>query len=257
MLRSNLVKLMIAFFCFCFLPNAYPFVFAAPDSVKLLEQMDHLMRGKSHEMTVALEVKTKKWERNYKIMIWMKGVDDAFARVLEPPKTEGQGFLRMKARLWQYLPTAERTILIPPSLMLDNFLGSDFSNDDFVKLSYLPRDYESKVLGEETMGGFNAYHLELFPHPDAPVTYGKLELWLRTSDAAPVRWDFYNEKLEPIRILHYSEFRSFGTHEIPTVWEMENLREKDRRTVIQVFEARYDIEIPESQFTRKQLEQYP
>ncbi|MBI1977863.1 MAG: outer membrane lipoprotein-sorting protein, partial [Candidatus Omnitrophica bacterium] len=170
--------------------------------------MDLAIRGKSHDMMVSLNVKTKRWERNYKIHVWMKGVDNTFARVLEPPKSAGQGFLRIKTRLWQYLPTAERTILIPPSLMLDHFLGSDFSNDDFVKLSYFARDYDSKIVGEEKVSEFDTYRLELSPHPDAPVTYGKLELWLRKKDAAPVRCKFYNEKLEHIRTLHYSVFKT-------------------------------------------------
>ena len=90
-------------------------VFPASEPATLLEQMDNVMRGKSHEMTVTLDVKTKNWERHYKIKVWMKGVDFAFARVMEPAKAQGQGFLRIKTRLWNYLPTAERTILIPPS----------------------------------------------------------------------------------------------------------------------------------------------
>ena len=64
----------------------------------------------------------------------------------------------------------------------------------FVKLTYLPRDYDAKIIGEEKMNEFEAYHLELKPHPDAPVVYGKLEVWLRKTDAAPIQWDFYNEK---------------------------------------------------------------
>ena len=208
-------------------------------------------------MTVSMEIKTKRWERSYKIDVWMKGVDLAFARVLDPPKSAGQGFLRLKTRLWQYLPSAERTILIPPSLMLDDFLGSDFSNDDFVKLSYFPRDYESKILGEEKIDSIKTYHLELIPKPDAPVTYGKLELWLRKSDSAPVRWNFYNEKMEHIRTLHYSEFKAFGKKEVPTVWKMENLKDKDRKTTITILNAEYDIAVPEELFSRKNLEKYP
>ncbi len=256
MSKTYFRRLIILFFLSVFLLNVSS-VFATPDPKKMLEEMDQVIRGNSHKMTVLFDIKTKRWSRNYKIDVWMKGVDDAFARVLDPPKTAGQGFLRLKTRLWQYLPTAERTILIPPSLMLDNFLGSDFSNDDFVKLSYFPRDYESKILGEEEMDSFKTYHLELLPHSDAPVTYGKLELWLRTSDSAPVRWDFYNEKMEPIRTLHYSEFKTFGKKEVPTIWKMENLKEKDRKTTVTMISAEYDIPIEDDFFSRKNLEQYP
>ncbi len=228
-----------------------------PDIKILLAQMDEVLRGKSHDMTVVLHVKTSRWERDYKIRVWMKGIDYTFARVLSPSKSEGQGFLRVQSRLWQYLPSAERTILIPPSLMLDDFMGSDFSNDDFVKLSYMPRDYDGSVAGEEKIDGFDCYRLELIPKPDAPVTYGKLVVWLRQKDSAPVRWDFFNEKLVHIRTLEYSDFKSFGTHEIPTVWKMSNHKDKDRSTTVTIQEAAFDQEIPDSLFTKSNLEKYP
>src|SRR3990167_9555245 len=251
------MKKHIVLFCFIFF-CAQAFTYSAePNPTELLEQMDQLIRGKSHDMTVTLDVKAKRWERHYKIRVQMKALDYAIARVLEPPKSEGQGFLRIKARLWNYLPSAERTILIPPSMMLDRFMGSDFSNDDFVKLSYLPRDYTSELAGEEKMNDIPVYHLILTPKPDAPVTYGKLESWVRISDAAPVRMDFYNEDLELIRTLHYSEFKNFGGHEIPSVWNMENKKEPERTTTITVLDASYNIDIPDSLFTRERLEQYP
>lgn len=224
---------------------------------ELLERMDQVLRGRSHEMTVSLDVKTDKWERKYKILVKMKGVDYALARVLEPAKSEGQGFLRIKTQLWNYLPTAERTLLIPPSLMLDKFLGSDFSNDDFIKMSYLPRDYAVKILGKEKVGSEEAYHLELLPKNDAPVTYGKLELWLRPQDGAPLRWEFFDDKLKKIRVLRYSEFKKYGDHEAPSVWEMENLVHPSRKTVIKILAAAYDLPLSDSTFTRKKLETYP
>lgn len=228
-----------------------------PDTAELLRKMDDVIRGPSHDMTVTLDVKTKSWERHYKLRVRMRGVDETFARVLEPAKSEGQGFLRVKTRLWNYLPSAERTILIPPSLMLDRFMGSDFSNDDFVKLTYLPRDYDGRHLGVKVINGVNAYHLELMPHPDAPVVYGKLELWLRKRDAAPLRMDFYNEDMEHIRTLHYSEFKTFGKHELPTVWRMENIKEKDRETVVTILDAAFGVDIPDAVFMRENLEKYP
>ena len=243
--------------CLLFISLVQPTVWSGPDPVQLLEKMDDVIRDSSHEMLVTLDVKTKNWERHYQLRVWMKGVDYAFARVLEPPKSAGQGFLRIESRLWNYLPTAERTLLIPPSMMLDKFMGSDFSNDDFIKLSYLPRDYDGTIVGEEKLDGFEVYHLDLAPRPDAPVTYGRLEVWLRKSDAAPIRLYFYNEKLEHIRTLHYSKFRTFGNHEAPSVWRMENLRDKNRETIVTILEATFGLELPDTLFEREHLEKYP
>ena len=234
-----------------------PNIEADLDPTQMLKQMDYVLRGNSSEITATLDVKTAHWQRNYKMHIWMKNLDFAFARLLEPAKVEGQGFLRIQFRVWNYLPTAERVLLLPLSLMSEPALGSDFSTDDFVKLSYLPRDYDAVILGEETMDDFETYHLELKPHPDAPVTYEKLDLWLRTQDSAPVCFIFYNEKLQPLRTLHFSEFKLIGDIERPTVWRMENNREEGRETILTLVDAQFDIEIPDSLFTRENLEKYP
>ena len=252
LLRMTIVLLSIA----AFNPFSVSFAEETADPNKLLEKMDQIVRGTTHDMTISMQVHTAKWERQYKIRVWMKGVDWAFARVLEPAKVEGQGFLRQKGRLWNYMPTAEKTILIPPSMMLDQFMGSDFTNDDFVKLTYLPRDYDGKIVGEENLDGNSVHHLELIPKPDAPVIYGKLEIWLRKSDAAPVKLQFYNEDQKLIRTLHYSEFKKFGDHETPTLWKMENQEDPDRTTTIQIMDAAFDGEIQDSLFTRENLEKY-
>ena len=231
--------------------------FADVDVEKVLTDVDRVLRGNSHDMTVMMDVKTKSWQRHYKIRVMMKGVDYTFARVLSPPKVEGQGFLRIKTKLWNYLPSAERTILIPPSMMLDRFMGSDFSNDDFVRLSYLPRDYDCVLVGEEELNGFPVYHLDLTPKPDAPVTYGRLELWVRKEDSAPVRWFFYNVKKEHIRTITYSEFKDFNGHSAPSVWTMTNENDKDREAVVTIQEAVYDIPLADDVFTKEKLEQYP
>ena len=231
--------------------------FAGLDPADLLRDMEKVMRGDSHEMAVTMQIKTSSWMRNYKFHVWMQGVDKTFARVLAPAKVEGQGYLRLDTRLWNFIPTAERTILIPPSMMLDRFMGSDFSNDDFEKMSYLPRDYDASIQGRELIGENEVYHLILTPKKDAPVTYGKLKLLLRITDSAPVRMEFYNEQLEPIRTLHYSDFKNFKGHELPSVWKMEDIRDRTRETTITIQEAEFNQKISDKIFTQENLKKYP
>ena len=244
------------FFGFLFLLTRSLFA-EAPAPEALLEQMDTILRSSSHHMTVTMDVKTKNWQRHYKMEVWMKGVDRVFVRVLEPAKSAGQAFLRLKSKLWNYLPTAERTLLIPLSMMTDKVLGSDFSNDDLVKLSYLPRDYDSKILGEETFEGEETYHLELRPKPAAPVIYEKLELWLRKKDSLPLRMIFFDEHLKPLRTLHYSNPKMMDGLERPTVWRMENHKDPTRDTTFTILEAQYGIEIADHLFSQENMEKYP
>lgn len=255
-MKKTLVLMLLAILGTGFLPKAVSADVEA-DPIQMLQAIETTLRGNSHSMTAAMEIKTSSWTRNYKFKVWMEGSDKTFARVTEPAKVEGQGYLRLQARLWNYIPTAERTILIPPSMMLDRFMGSDFSNDDFVKMSYLPRDYTPSILGRELIDGVEMFRIELKPKKDAPVTYAKLLVVLRAADYMPVKIEFYNEKLEHIRTLDYSEVKDFGGHALPSVWMMTDHREKGRVTTIKVEEAQFNAAIPAAIFSQQSLEKYP
>ncbi len=226
------------------------------DAADWVRRGDELLRGKTHSMDLTLRVKTPDWERSYELSSWMNGTEETFVRVLGPARVKGQGFLKQKTRLWNYLPTAERTILIPPSLMLEDFMGSDFSNDDFVKMSYLVRDYTHKLLGEDAIDGVEAYRFELLPKPDAAVVYGKLVMWSRKKDAGPLRTEFYDEKLALIRTLHYSDYRPAGEGgpQYPFTWRMENHAEPGNDTWITIHRAEFGAPLDPSIFTRENLE---
>ena len=51
------------------------------------------------------------------------------------------GFLKLHPNMWNYIPRVERTLRIPPSMMLQSWMGSDFTNDDLVRESSQLEDY--------------------------------------------------------------------------------------------------------------------
>ena len=42
----------------------------------------------------------------------------ALIRILAPPRDAGTAFLKIHPNLWMYVPRVERTLRIPPSMML-------------------------------------------------------------------------------------------------------------------------------------------
>ena len=127
--------------------------------------------------------------------------DRSFIRILSPPKDAGTGFLKTEGNLWMYVPRVERTMRIPPSMMLQSWMGSDFSNDDLVRESSEVNDYEQRVLGvdpaPEGAEDRRAYVLEYVPHEDAPVVWGKILGWIDTENFTPLRFDYYDEDESP------------------------------------------------------------
>ena len=50
-----------------------------------------------------------------------------------PAKEKGQVFLKRYNEMWNYMPDIEKMIKIPPSMMMQSWMGSDLTNDDLVK----------------------------------------------------------------------------------------------------------------------------
>lgn len=226
-------------------------------ATEMVRRYDRLLRGETNQWQIEMVVKTPRWERGYRMASWMAGERKTLIRVLAPKKSEGQGFLKLDLSLWMYLPTVERTIMIPPSMMLQDFLGSDFSYDDLVKAGRAVDDYTHQVLREETLDGTKTWVIELTPKPEAPVVYGKLILWLRFGDSMPVRQEFYDEGGALLKTIHYSEVRQFNDRAIPTRWHLVNEIKKGNTTELRILDARFNLPLPDGLFTQRRLERYP
>ena len=118
--------------------------------------------------------------------------------------------MKIEREMWQYVPRINRVIKIPPSMMLQSWMGSDFTNDDLVKESSVVEDYEHTLLGYETMDEGEAYKLELIPKPEAPVAWDRMLYWVRVEDYVPLRAEFFNERGERVRTMIYSDIREMG-----------------------------------------------
>ena len=95
--------------------------------------------------------------------------------------------------MWNYVPTISRMIKIPPSMMMQSWMGSDFTNDDLVKQSSIVVDYTHTILGKEVLRDQNCYLIELIPLPDAPVVWGKIKTWVTVDGFNIWKNEFYDE----------------------------------------------------------------
>ncbi|MCW5204704.1 outer membrane lipoprotein-sorting protein, partial [Desulfobulbus sp. N2] len=97
-------------------------------------------------MEMSMVVKTKRAERTMKMKSWSVGNKKSFIKILYPGKDKGITFLKLDNAMWQYVPRIEKTIKIPASMMLQSWMGSDFSNDDLVRESSISDDYTKSSL---------------------------------------------------------------------------------------------------------------
>ena len=228
------------------------------DAAEIVRRAEDALRGKTAEMKLRMTITTPRWTRELVIRSWDdRAHDRSFSRVLEPPKDKGTAFLRDHDAFWTWLPRVERAMRIPPSMMLQSWMGSDFTNDDLARESSLEKDYVAVLAGEQELDGVAAYRLELRPKPEAPVVFAKLELAIDEASYAPLLYVYYDEPepghFEALRKLRFSDVRRVQGRPLPHVWEMTPLDKPGHSTRVVLEEVALDQTLDDGIFTQENL----
>jgi len=224
-----------------------------PDAHKLIQKTDRALRGKTQHGKASMTVQTPDWKRTLEMEYWSINPDKTFILITAPAKEEGTSTLRLGANMWNYLPQVERVIKIPPSMMLQAWMGSDFTNDDLVKESSLVNDYTHEIVGEATEGGDSCWRVVAHPKPDAAVVWGKLVLLVRKSDALPRKEDYYDEKGRLQKSLTFSDFQRLRDRNYPMRWKMVSVTKPGHETTLVYHSLVFDQPIPDRVFTRQNM----
>jgi outer membrane lipoprotein-sorting protein len=230
---------------------------AAPSARELAERVERTFRGDASFLDATMVVTSPRLPepRRVRFQSW----DDragkrSFIRILEPAKDRGVGFLKLAPNLWSYVPRVEKTIRIPPSMMLQPWMGSDFTNDDLVRESSVLDDYEHRWLGiDPNYQGARAFVIEYRPREGAPVVWGRIVAWIDPSRLAPLRQEYFDEAGEKLRVMTLGDFRDVGGRSYPHRWSMVPLDKQGHETAIEVNEIRFDEEFDAEIFTQRNL----
>ncbi len=181
----------------------------------------------------------------------------SFIRIEAPAKDKGAAFLKLHPNLWSYVPRVERTLRIPPSMMLQPWMGSDFSNDDLVNESSTIDDYDHKMLGIDPapggVEGERAYVLEFIPHEDAPVVWGKIVTWIGIEHGTQLRQEFYDEDGVKLRTIRFADIKEVKGRHVPHHWVVTPHDKEGHSTSIEISEFRFDEEFDDNIFTTTNL----
>ncbi len=225
---------------------------------EIVRRAEDALRGETAQMKATMTITTPRWKRELSFRSWDdRKKDRSFTRLLSPKKDRGTGFLRLGNTLWTYLPRVERTTRIPPSMMLQSWMGSDFTNDDLARESSLVEDYTARVIGEREIEGRRAFGVELIPHPDAPVVWSKIEAWVVAETFAPLLYEYYDEpdpeRFEMVRRMRFSDVRQVQGRPMPHLWVMEPLDKPGHETRVRLDEMLLDEPLDDDIFTQSNL----
>lgn len=226
---------------------------SAQDAKEIIRKADDNARGVSNKSTIEMSVVRPKYTRTIGMKGWSLGKDYFMAYITSPAKEKGQVILKSKNEMWQYTPSINRMIKLPPSMMSQGFMGSDYSNDDLVKQSSIVNDYDQMLKGEEKIDGRTCYKIELIPHSAADIVWGKVIYWVDAEKYVLLKGEFYDEEDYLVRTELGKDVKQFDGRWLPSVIEIIPEDEPENKTIIKTLTMDFDIAVKASFFSQRNM----
>ncbi len=225
---------------------------AQPDIDSLLHHIDELYRSNASYSELEMEITTPHWQRTLAMKAWTEGLKKTFIRITSPEKEKGVATLRIGSEMWNYLPKTNKVIKIPPSMMMSSWMGSDFTNDDLVKEFSLFEDYTYEQIYPDS-GKTDTIYVNCIPHPDLPVVWGNIIVAVRARDSIPIWQKYYDEQGKLMRVLEYSDVKTFDGRVIPATMTMIPQEKEGHKTVIRYLTINFNPNLDEDIFSLRNL----
>jgi outer membrane lipoprotein-sorting protein len=220
----------------------------------IVEKSNNLFLGKSSISTMTMTVKRPEWSRTFSMQSWSLGNDYYIIYITAPARDKGQIFMKRKNDMWNWMPKINRMIKIPPSMMMQSWMGSDLSNDDVTRANSIVEDYTHKKIGEEKIDGYDCYKIELFPLDEAPVVWGKIIMWIDKKKYFQLRIEYYDDYMELVNIAKGSEIEVMDGKEVPTLLSISPVNKPNNITELKINFQDFDIpKITEKFFSQQNM----
>ena len=220
---------------------------------EIVKKADEKFRGESSKGVMRMSIVRPKWERTIEMKSWSLGTEYFMVYITAPAKEKGQAYLKRENEMWQWLPSIERMVKLPPSMMMQSWMGSDFTNDDLMQESSIVRDYEKELLGTESFQGYECHKIKLTPKPEAVVVWDKIILWISKADYYQLKAEYYDEFGDLVQTMTGSNIKTLDDRKLPATLTIEPSDKSGHKTILEYVEMDFDIEIETSFFSQQRM----
>ena len=220
---------------------------------EIVKKAHDKLQGANTRGEMTMTIVRPSWSRDISMKSWNKGSDFSLIYITAPARDEGTVFLKRKKEIYNWVPSIERTVKLPPSMMMQSWMGSDFTNDDLVQESSIVEDYTHELAGDSLVDGRETWKIILNPKPDAAVVWGKIITFISKEDYLQLRSEFYDEDGELVNVMKGREIREIGGRILPTRLEMIPVNEEGHRTVLEYHDLEFGVDNPENFFTTQNM----
>jgi len=219
----------------------------------VIEKFEDKVRGNSNRAEIRMTIIRPTWSREMAMKSWAKGDDLALILVTEPARDQGIVYLKRDKELWNWQPSIDRIIKLPPSMMLQSWMGSDFTNDDLVKESSSVKDYYHSFGKDSVVDNRECYKIILTPKPDAPVVWGKIYSWISKKNFLQLRVEFYDEDGILVNTMIGSNIKDMDGRLLPAKLEMNPADKEGNKTMVEYLSLTFDEPMEDDFFSEQNM----
>lgn len=223
------------------------------NATEIIKKSNDNINGLSSKSISKMTIVRPDWTREVEMKTWSKGSEYYLIYITSPARDKGQVFLKRDLELWNWMPSIGRMIKLPPSMMMQSWMGSDFTNDDLLKQSSIVKDYKHKIVGEEIIEDHDCWIIELIPYPEAPVVWGKIVMTVTKKHYLQLKVEFFDETLELVNTMIGSNIQDVGDRVIPKKMEMTPADKPGNRTIFEYSEIKFNETINSSFFSKQNM----
>ena len=236
----------------CFVQLIFSSLFSQ-DAKDIVKKADEKAKGNTSAATITIQTIRPKWTREMTVKSWTKGNDLALILVITPVKDKGIVYLKRNKEVWNWIPVIERNIKLPPSMMSQNWMGTDFTNDDLVKEASIVTDYDHSIVGDTIIDNRTCFKIQMLPKPAASVVWGKVMMWIDKKDYLMLRAEYYDEDGRLINTMIAGDIKILGGKLLPSRMEMIPADKKGQKTVLLYNSLVFDKPIEDNFFTTQNM----
>ncbi|MFO7874012.1 MAG: outer membrane lipoprotein-sorting protein [Bacteroidales bacterium] len=223
------------------------------DVNEIVDKADQKMRGESSKGTMRMTIVRPNWSRTIEMKNWSKGDDYFMVYITAPAEEKGQAFLKRGNEMWHWLPSIDRMVKLPPSMMMQSWMGSDFTNDDLMKESSIVKDYNKELIGDEKIKDYDAYKIKLTPKPEAAVVWGEIIIWITRENYYQLKADYYDEFGTLVQTMIGTEIETLDNRKLPTKMTIIPADKEGHKTILKFVEMDFNIPIETSFFSQQNM----
>lgn len=225
----------------------------AQTAKEIIEKADELTRGLSSQGEMTMQIVRPKWTREMSLKSWTMGTEYSLILVTSPAKEKGTVFLKREKEIWNWVPSIERTVKLPPSMMMQSWMGTDLTNDDLVKESSIVEDYTHEIEKDTVIDGRDCWKLVLTAKPDAPVVWGSVNAFVDKKNYIQMRSEFYDEDGFLVNVFMASDIKEMGGRTLAGRLEIIPVDKEGHKTVIIQKDIKFNTGISEDFFTTNNM----